>query len=649
MGGLAVWHRAKSALVVAPVVGQRARWLRMVRRIRDAADRLAPETDAALRERSDALRRRANGGELLDGLLPDAYALVRESARRELGFKHHDVQILAGIAMHFGSIAQMATGEGKTLSATLPLYLHGLPGRGVHVATANDYLARRDCEWMGPVLRRLGLTVDFIEANQAPERRRESYQADITYAAAKELGFDYLRDRLQGREREQDLARRPEWWGVGKGGEGEGGIQRTVPYALIDEADSLLIDEARTPLIISAGGGTPDHVRVVCFRWSAAAAGHCVEEEHFTYDQRTKAVDLKPAGRQVVRALAKPPELSTINYAEIYEYVERAILAARDFLPDRQYVVRDGEIVIVDEFTGRLGEGRKWNEGLHQAVEAKEGLNITLDTRQAARILAQSLFCRYPLLGGMTGTAEEAAGELRRIYKVKVVPIPTHRQVRRIQLPSLVLGTSQARWQAIVEEVQTMRDAGRPVLIGTRSIDKSEILSQLLTQAGLDHEVLNARNLPREAEIVARAGEAGRITVATNMAGRGTDIKLAPEVSARGGLHVVASELNESARIDRQLFGRCGRQGDPGSCRQFLSLEDEILLAGLGEKKAKALARHGRDSAGPFATLESEFHRAQTILERRHSRHRFALLHQERERQRSHRELGQDPLLDWPE
>ena len=612
-------------------------------------DRLKAQSDHDMRKESLGLRYRARSGESLERLLPEAFALVREAGRRRLGMRHFDVQLLGGAAMHHRSIVEMQTGEGKTLSATLPLYLASLDGKGAHLATVNDYLARRDAEWMGPLYEALGVSVGIIQAQQPQDDRRKAYACDVTYGTANEMGFDFLRDRLLRRsmgEGQQDLF--GQMLGVSANGAQDKPVQRGLHFMLVDEADSILIDEARTPLIISALPGEDEKIAAEAYHWAAGSQSQFVEDEHYEYDHDERTVELSQEGRQLVRRLEKPSAMDRLPLSTIYDYLQRAIKVKREMFLNRQYVVRDGEIVIVDEFTGRMAEGRKWRAGIHQAVEAQEGVEITFATNQAARITIQDLFLRYARLAGMTGTASTSRRELQKIYKVHVEPIPTNRPPIRRQLPTLVFGTSEQRWQAVVADAVEQHQKGRPVLIGTRSIDKSELLADLLEAEGLDLTVLNAKHIEREAEIVERAGQLGKITVATNMAGRGTDIKLGKGVEESGGLHVICTELHESQRIDRQLIGRCGRQGDPGTYRQFLSLDDEILLLGLGPKKARRIRSYGESANGQLRGWDSIFRRAQRKVERRHFRDRKVLLYHEKERQKVQRQMGQDPYLDTP-
>jgi preprotein translocase subunit SecA len=626
-----------------------ARYAVILPQIADLEPRLKDLSDPALRKESLGLRYRARSGETLDRLLVEAFALVREAGRRKLGMRHFEVQLLGGAAIHHRSIVEMQTGEGKTLTATLPLYLAALEGKGAHLATVNDYLARRDAEWMGPLYAALGMTVGIIQAQQPQEQRRKAYACDVTYGTANEMGFDFLRDRLLKRSLaagQQDLF--GQMLGVNAGGASDQPVQRELNFMLVDEADSILIDEARTPLIISALPGEDEQIAAEAYRWAAEVSPDFVEEEHYEYDHDDREVDLSLAGRQRVRALAKPAAMDRLPLSTIYEYIQRAIKVKREMFRDRHYVIRNGEIVIVDEFTGRLSEGRKWRAGIHQAVEAQENVEITFATNQAARITVQDLFLRYSRLGGMTGTASTSARELRKIYKVHVEPIPTNRPPVRKQLPTLVFGTAEQKWDAIVQDAIEQLAKSRPVLIGTRSIDKSERLAALLQAHGATPTILNARHVEREAEIVSAAGQPGKLTVATNMAGRGTDVKLGAGVELHGGLHVICTELHEAQRIDRQLIGRCGRQGDPGTYRQFLALDDEILLVGFGPKKAEKLKKLGLKSTGPLKGLDAMFRKAQRRVERRHFRDRKVLLYHEKERQKVQRQMGQDPYLDTP-
>ena len=597
----------------------------------------------ALKKKSLELRFRVKSGEPPAALLAEAFALVRVAAERVLNMRHFDVQVLGGMAMFEGAIAEMQTGEGKTLTATLPLYLHALRGKGAHLATVNDYLARRDAELMSPVFELLGLTVGVIEPGLTSAQRRAAYACDITYGTGKEFGFDFLRDRLLIYKQPDDLldALAP----AGDSRQESQPVQRGLHFALVDEADSVLIDDARTPLVISALPGEAEQQKVICFRWAADSVSEFTETTHYTYDHEKRKAELTFNGRQLVRTLPKPAALNAVGLVDIYEYIERAIMVGREFHLDQHYVVVKGEIQIVDESTGRVAEGRKWSNGIHQAVEAKERVEVTVDAGTAARITVQDFFRQYTHVGGMTGTAISSQRELKRIYGRRVAVIPTNRPVQRKTLPTRVFATADEKWQAIADEIDSLHEVGRPVLIGTRTIDKSEHLAKLLCARNIPHQVLNAHRIAAEAEIVAAAGEPGRVTVATNMAGRGTDIKLGKGVAELGGLHVIVSELHDSPRIDRQLFGRCGRQGDPGSVRQFLSLEDEILATAYPQQKVSRLRK---TYAKRIASAGDVLRNAQRSVERRHFRQRRILLHQEREIKKMHKEMGQDPYLESP-
>ena len=611
---------------------------------------LQAEGDRDLRKRSLSLKFRAKSGEKLASLLPEAYALVREAAKRSIGLRHYDVQMVGGIALFHGSIAEMETGEGKTAAIAIAAAVAALGRTPVHVVTANDYLAARDADILRPVFELLGSSVGVVLTPDPQDKRREAYSCDITYGTAKEFGFDFLRDRLLLRRlghQQADFLGTASSQRFDQGGDRP--VQRGQHYCLVDEADSILIDEARTPLIIGSLGDKAVERIVTTYRWAAGIADRFNEDEHYEIDEDTKQVELNLAGRTLLRSIPQPEVMRAVGLVDLYQFVERAVKVRNEFLLDRQYVVRDGEIVIVDENTGRLAEGRKWRDGIHQAIEAKEGIEVTVPTGQAARVTVQDLFLRYRHLAGMTGTAMSAGNEFRRIYKLRVLPMPTNRPVQRKRLPDLCFGTSDEKWRAIVEEVVELHRAGRPILIGTRSIDKSQLLSTMLAQVHIEHRVLNAHQVAIEAEIVAAAGQPGKVTVATNMAGRGTDIKLAPGVGDMGGLHVIVTELHDSARIDRQLMGRCGRQGDPGSVRQYMALDDEVIKNGLGPDVAERYKATGANLKGPLRGYFGVFRRSQRGVERKHFRDRTILLHHEKERKKIQREMGQDPYLDTPD
>jgi len=535
---------------------------------------IQPLSDDALRAKTEEFRARFDAGETLDDLLPEAFAVVREAIRRATDGveRAYDVQLMGAITLHRGQIAEMRTGEGKTLVATIAMYLNALAGEGIHAVTVNDYLARRDAQWYAPALDALGLTIGVIQNGGAayrysaevvsdegsfehlvPVARREAYIADVTYGTNNEFGFDYLRDNLattmQGRS------------------------QRGRAYAIVDEADSVLIDEARTPLIIS--GASQDDTSV--YPRFARIVPQLVENQHFTVDLRHKAVALTEAGVEYLERALGIDNIYSLENFRLTRYMEAALKAQILYHRDRDYVVKDGEIIIVDDFTGRLMEGRRWSDGLHQAVEAKEGVQIQKESVTYATITLQNYFRLYDKLAGMTGTAATEAEELSEIYKIEVVVMPTHRDIAREDFPDLVYRSHRGKWGAVLKDIAEKNAAGRPVLVGTVAIETSEMLAAELKKAGIDHEVLNAKQHQREAAIISRAGQPGAVTIATNMAGRGTDIKLGAGVAEAGGLHVIGTERHESRRIDNQLRGRSGRQGDPGSTRFFVSFEDDLM------------------------------------------------------------------------
>ncbi|MDW8222064.1 MAG: preprotein translocase subunit SecA [Gemmatales bacterium] len=649
-------------------------------------------TNEELRQASMRLRGRARGGEKLDRLLPEAFGLVCVAAFRTLGLRPFDVQLAAAVVLHQGGLAEVVTGEGKTLVAAMPAYLNALTGKGVHVTTVNDYLARRDAEWMGAIYRLLGLTVGALQMQMPDEERRHIYRCDITYGTASEFGFDFLRDRLRLREqaRQGAVPFWHAWLGDGQASRNpDPRVQREHYYAIVDEADSILIDEARTPLIISTGTQLASPEETAVFQWADHIARQLQWEAHFTFDLRKQKIELTEEGRQFIRWAGFPTGPKIPGLDKLLEHVERALFAHHRYRRDQHYLIEDNKVIIIDEYTGRRMPDRHWREGMHQAVEAKEGVPITKPTEHAAQITYQSYFRLYQKLAGMTGTAYENRRELRRVYKLVTVRVPTNRPVIRKMLPDRVYATEQAKFQAIVEEVKRLHEQGRPVLIGTRTVEKSETLSELLRNVGIPHQVLSARHHEREAEVIAQAGRPGAVTIATNMAGRGTDILLGgnpeylawqelrqhfrsrlevpPEVwrakvqevaqreniaelhrqvVALGGLHVIGTERHDAARIDRQLVGRAGRQGDPGSAQFFLSLEDE-LLESLGlEQRRKLLAfaqRHPRARLDRFLPF---FFRAQRRTERRHYIQRVDLMVYERERQEILKNIGADPYVD---
>ena len=557
----------------------------IVQRINDLEPEFEKLGVERLREKTAEFRNRLAAGETLDDLLPEAFAVVREGAKRTLGQRHFDVQLIGGIVLHQGKIAEMKTGEGKTLVATLPAYLNALSGRGVHVVTVNDYLARRDRAWMGQIYELLGLTVGVIQHGMDGLARRDAYNCDITYGTNNEFGFDYLRDNMVW-----DLSEK---------------VQRELNYAIVDEVDNILIDEARTPLIIS-GQAEESTDKYTLF---ARLVPRLRREEDYTIDEKLRAVTLTEEGIAKMERWLGLQNLYDPAHYDLTRYMEQALKANFIFKRDRDYVVKDGQVIIVDEFTGRLMFGRRYSEGLHQAIEAKEGVRIERETRTLATITFQNYFRLYNKLAGMTGTAATEAEEFHKIYKLEVVVIPTHRPMIRKDYSDLIYKTEAAKFRAVVKEIEELYRMKRPVLVGTVSIEKSEMLSEMLTRRGIPHQVLNAKHHEKEAGIIAQAGRPGTVTIATNMAGRGVDIILGgnpgtPEdsklVKELGGLHILGTERHEARRIDNQLRGRSGRQGDPGSSRFYVSLEDDLMRRFGGSNIAGIMDRLGLEEDVPL-------------------------------------------------
>ncbi len=544
-----------------------------------AVNEIEPELkaldDAGLRERSEELRKRARDGEDPDELLIEAFALCREAAQRTIGLRHFDVQLVGGIVLHQGKIAEMKTGEGKTLVASLALYLNALAGKGAHLVTVNDYLARRDAGWMGPIYHLLGMSIgvnvgtagtfvydpEYVDETHPdsrlqhlrPATKKEAYQADITYATNSELAFDYLRDNMA-----RDLNQCS---------------QRTLHYAIVDEVDSILIDEARTPHIISGQSEESTDKYYEYARW----AGRLAEGDDYEVDLKHKSASLTEAGIAKMERWTGIRNIYDLENVIEAHQINQALKAKALFLRDRDYLVKDGEVIIVDEFTGRTMPGRRWSDGLHQAVEAKEGIKVLQEQKTIATITVQNYFRQYEKLAGMTGTAMTEAEEFHKIYKLDVVAIPTHRDMIRNDSPDVIYKSEKSKFEAVIEEIIEMNQQKRPVLVGTVSVEKSERLARMLERRGVKHNVLNAKQHEREAGIIAEAGQPAAVTIATNMAGRGTDIVLGPGVTDVGGLHIIGTERHESRRIDNQLRGRAGRQGDPGSSKFFISLEDDLM------------------------------------------------------------------------
>ncbi len=587
-------------------------------------------TDEQLKAKTPEFKARLTKGETLDDILPEAFAVCREASLRCLGMRHYDVQLIGGYCLHKGRISEMRTGEGKTLVATLPVYLNALSGKGVHVVSVNDYLVKRDAEWMGRLYNWLGLSIGIIVHGLTDEERKESYGSDITYATNNELGFDYLRDNMKF-----DL---------------NDYVQKSHNFAIVDECDSILVDEARTPLIISGPAEASTDKYVIINK----IIPQLKDKEHFTTEEKSKSVSLTDEGNKKVEQLLSLGNLYDAENIEILHHVIQALKAHHMYRLDVEYMIQNGEIVIVDEFTGRLMPGRRWSDGIHQAIEAKEGVEIKNENQTLASITFQNYFKMYSKLAGMTGTADTEAVEFKKIYDLEVSVIPTHRPIARQDKNDVIYKTEMAKFRAIVEDIKSRTHNGQPILVGTISIERSELLSQFLKKEGLRHQVLNAKHHEREAEIVAQAGRKGSVTIATNMAGRGTDIVLGgnaeglarresnaeegPEfdealkrfksqceaekrdVVAAGGLYIIGTERHESRRIDNQLRGRSGRQGDPGESRFYLSLEDNLLRIFNGEKIQKAMTFLKIDENEPIEAkmVTSQIEGAQRKVEGHH-------------------------------
>jgi len=586
-----------------------------VERINSFEPQIKKLSDPKLKEKTEEFRQQLEKGRTLDEILPEAFAVVRKASRRTTGMRHFDVQLAAGVALHQGRVVEQKTGEGKTLSATLALYLNALTGRGAHLVTVNDYLARRDTEWMGPIYHLLGLTVGCLNHEKAylydpesggaevlrgpeevetPEEmalgqgrhlrevpRREAYQADITYGTNNEFGFDYLRDNMV-----YDLSQI-----VQVNRKGEEGVHH---FAIVDEVDSILIDEARTPLIISA----PEEEATQKYYQFADLVKKLTSQIDFEIDEKARAATLTEVGLRKVERMLGVPNLYQRDFETIH-HIEQALRARALYHRDKDYIVKDGEVIIVDEFTGRLMFGRRYSEGLHQAIEAKEGVEIKRESKTLATISFQNYFRMYEKLAGMTGTAATEAEEFHKVYGLDVVVVPTNEPMIRADHPDMVYKTIAGKFKAVVEEIERCHEKGQPVLVGTTSIVKNELLSKLLKRKEIPHEVLNAKHHEKEAYILAKAGKREAVTVATNMAGRGVDIKLEEGVVELGGLHVVGTERHEARRIDNQLRGRSGRQGDPGSSRFFVSLQDDLMRIFGGETVERLMDRFGLEEDVP--------------------------------------------------
>jgi preprotein translocase subunit SecA len=609
-------------------VGRTARLNAVVRQIEGRADPLEKISSRRLRQAATELRPRLRREGFTDYLVGDAFALVREAARRTLDKSHYPCQLLGGLVMIHGMLAEMQTGEGKTLTAALPAATAALAGLPVHVLTANEYLVKRDAKLLKNLYKALGLRVGYVTQDMAPERRREAYLCDITYATAKQVAFDYLRDRLTlGRsstpmQRELERLYRPGSARLDRV------LMRGLCFAIVDEADSILIDEARTPLII-ARPGDPKLQEQTCAE-ALRLAAELVENQDYTVDRRRRQITVTEIGEDALAelALALGPDWSGPRRRR--ERVRQALSAMLLFERDRHYLVKDDKVQIIDENTGRLMPDRSWEQGLHQLIETKEGVPLTPENETLARLSFQRFFRRYKRLSGMTGTAREVASELRSVYRLHTVRIPTHRPMQRRDLGQTLYPDAASKWRAVVQRILELTNRGRPVLVGTRSVEDSEILSEALYENGLRHTLLNARQDQVEAQAVARAGQPSRITIATNMAGRGTDIELAKSVQAAGGLHVIAVGRNEARRIDRQLFGRAGRQGDPGSFEVIAALDDDLMsdyCPSWLQRPLRARASASRPARGPLSRWA--LRRAQARVEAFHRQLRQDLLKQD--------------------
>ena len=574
-----------------------AKEVKKMRKIVDHINELEPNyvklSDANLVAKTDEFKRRLQKGETLDNILPEAFAVCREASKRVLGMRHFDVQMLGGICLHRGNIAEMRTGEGKTLVATLAVYLNALSGKGVHVVTVNDYLATRDSEQMGRLYNFLGLSTGLIVANLDYNQRKEAYAADVTYGTNNEFGFDYLRDNMVS-----DVSQM---------------VQRPLNYAIVDEVDSILIDEARTPLIISGPGSrsTDNYYKL------AQVVPHLVKDEDYTIDEKQKTIAPTDSGITKVEKMLGIENLYDADNIELNHLLGASLRAYAMMHRDTDYVVKDGEVVIVDEFTGRLMFGRRYSDGLHQAIEAKEGLKVERESQTLASITFQNYFRMYEKLSGMTGTAKTEEKEFNDIYGLEVIPIPPNRPLIRVDLPDLIFKSKAAKYRAVVRNAVERHQTGQPILIGTTSITQSEELSDMLLRAGVPHKVLNAKHHEQEAEIVANAGQMGMVTIATNMAGRGTDITLGEGVPELGGLAILGTERHESRRIDNQLRGRSGRQGDPGSSQFFLSLEDDLMRIFGADNISGIMDKLGMEEDEPIehSLITKSIERAQKKVE----------------------------------
>ena len=687
------WYNWLKRWFGTPSQRRLARGALQIDHIRHWEKKFTSLTDQEVMQHGLQLKGRARGGESLDQMLPEAFGLTCVAAWRRVRLRPFDVQLAAGVVLHHGALAEVATGEGKTLIATLPVSLNALAGKGVHVTTVNDYLAQRDGEWTSAIYNALGLSAGVLQMHMPDADRVEAYKADITYGTSSEFGFDFLRDRLKIKN--SATGGMPFWMPWTAGAKftqpTEQKVQRNHYYALVDEADNIFIDEARTPLIISMATRPAKPEEQVVYQWADGVAQTMVRDQHFYLDEKKHKIELTDSGKQVIRYSNPPMGPNSHAMDKLHEHIERALHAHHRFRRDQHYLVEDNKVIIIDEATGRRMPDRHWREGLHQAVEAKEKVLINYAADHAAQITYQSYFKKYEKLAGMSGTAVQNFFELLRVYWLWVVQAPTNKPSIRQQLPDQVFPTEDAKFDAAVAEIVRLHRQGRPILVGTRTVDKSEILSARLKAAGIPHQVLNAKpgSFDREADIIAQAGRSASVTVATNMAGRGTDILLGgnaetlawarfkdkykqrhhvppdeweraveemdketnvkadrQRVRDAGGLHVIGLERHEAARIDRQLIGRAARQGDPGSCQFLVSLEDDIL-EGLGPEKQSTIQKVGRQGGNRnWNSYVPLFFKAQRRVESRHYRQRVDLMVYERNRQEILKDLGADPYVD---
>ena len=568
-----------SNLLTKFIGSKNERELKKINPIVEKINALEPQvqnmSDEQLKAQTEVFKERLNNGESLDDILPEAFAAVREASVRTLEMRHFDVQLIGGVVLHRGKIAEMKTGEGKTLAATLPAYLNALSGRGVHIVTVNDYLARRDTEWMGHIYNFLGLSVGCILHGLDDDERKAAYSADITYGTNNGFGFDYLRDNMKF---DQDSI-----------------VQGELNFAIVDEVDSILIDEARTPLIISG----PAEKSTDLYHLVNGIIPRFVPEKDYTLDEKARSAAMTEEGIAKAEKILKVDNLYDPKYIELLHHINQALKAYTLFKRDVDYIVKNGEVIIVDEFTGRLMPGRRYSEGLHQALEAKEKVKIENENQTLATVTFQNYFRMYDKLAGMTGTADTEAAEFKKTYDLDVSVIPTNKTMIRNDYADVIYKTRQEKFDAALDEIIELHKKGQPVLVGTISIDVSENFAKKLKQRGIKHSVLNAKNHEKEAEIVAMAGQKGAVTISTNMAGRGTDIVLGEGVTELGGLHILGTERHESRRIDNQLRGRSGRQGDPGTSRFYLALEDDLLRIFGGERITGIMEKLGMESHRP--------------------------------------------------